>query len=320
MQTPRLLVAALGVSALLVACTPSPAQVRESAPEQIDNCGFSLTMDAAPERIVTIKSSTTELVLALGAGDRIVGTAFPDGDLPEGLQFPEPAPPELAEKAPGSEAVLAVEPDLIIAGWESNLTAENAGEREDLESWGIASYVAPPACEEPEYRPTPLTFEHIFDYILETGTLIGEEEAAAEIVAAQRETLEGITTPEETLSALWYSSGSDIPFVGGGIGAPQLLMEAAGLRNINENLEETWASVSWEAIADADPEVIVLVDSAWNSVEYKIEKLESNPVTAAMTAVKHGRYLTIDFPASEAGIRSVDAAASLAEQVAEIDW
>jgi len=293
---------------------PSASPAGFTAP--VDNCGFHLAVDSAPERIVTIKSTSTELVLALGLGEKLVGTAFPDGDLPDHLTLPNPPPPVLSEKAPGSEAVLAVEPDFIFAGWESNLTAENAGERADLAELGIATYVAPPACQEAPYQPAPLTFEHIFAYITEAGALLGAPEAAADLVAAQRAELAAITPAAGSPTAVWYSSGSDIPFVGGGIGAPQLLMETAGLRNINADLPETWASVAWEAIAAEDPDLIVLVDSAWNSVDHKIQVLESNPVTAAMTAVREGSYLVVDFPASEAGVRSVAAAASLAEQAA----
>lgn len=328
--------AALSALALLAACASSPAP-DESAPAAadgtatadgsaggaypitVDNCGFSVSMEEAPERIVTIKSTSTELVLALGLGDRLVGTAFPDGPLPGGLADPDPAPPVLSDKAPGSEAVLAVEPDVVVAGWESNFTNETAGEREELAELGIATYVAPPACQEPEYQPNPLTFDDIFDYLTETGALLGAPEAAAELVAEQRNALAAIDPSTEGLTALWYSSGSDIPFVGGGIGAPQLLMDTAGLRNINEEVEDTWASVAWEAIADRDPDVIVLVDSEWNTAEHKIDVLESNPVTASMTAVAQSRYVTVPFPASEAGVRSVDAAASLAEQLAEME-
>ena len=39
--------------------------------------------EAAPERVVTIKSTSTEMLLALGLGDRIVGTAFQDGPVPD---------------------------------------------------------------------------------------------------------------------------------------------------------------------------------------------------------------------------------------------
>src|SRR5699024_2927489 len=116
--------AAAAVLTLAAACTPSPAQEHETAdptadtstaeevspyPLTVDNCGFPVTLEGPPERIVTIKSTSTELVLALGLGEKLVGTAFPDGELPEDLALPDPPPPELSDKAPGSEAVLAVE-------------------------------------------------------------------------------------------------------------------------------------------------------------------------------------------------------------------
>ncbi len=67
------------------------------------------------------------------------------------------------------------------------------------------------------------------------------------------------------------------------------------------------------------PDVLVLVDAAWNTAEAKIERLESNPATAEMTAVREGRYLTIPFPATEAGVRNVDAVVDLAAQLEALD-
>src|SRR5699024_12259067 len=150
---------------------------------------------------------------------------------------------------PGSEGVLAVSPDLVFAGWESNFTSETAGEREELAALGTTTYVAPPACQEPPYQPNPLTFDDIFDYLTQAGELLGAPEAAAELVAAQRSALAAIDPSSDDLTALWYSSGSGLRYVGGAIGAPQLLMDTAGLRNINDEVEDTWASVAWEVIA-----------------------------------------------------------------------
>jgi iron complex transport system substrate-binding protein len=73
--------------------------------------------------------------------------------------------------------------------------------------------------------------------------------------------------------------------------------------------------MGWESVVAAEPDVVVLVDSAWNSADNKISVLEANPLTAALPAVQEGRYLIVDFAATEAGIRNVDAAASLAEQL-----
>ncbi|MFZ2964847.1 MAG: ABC transporter substrate-binding protein, partial [Rhodoglobus sp.] len=118
---------------------------------------------------------------------------------------------------------------------------------------------------------------------------------------------------------LWYSSGTDVPYVGAGIGAPQLLLETVGLENIAGEIAQTWSPFSWEAIVDANPDVIVLIDAAWNTAAGKIAILEANPATAQLEAVREGRYLVLPFAASEAGVRSVDAAVSLHEQLREIE-
>ncbi|MBD7994265.1 putative F420-0 ABC transporter substrate-binding protein [Arthrobacter sp. Sa2CUA1] len=319
-------------AALLSGCSAGPAEDPAAAaptgetaapetpayPLTLDNCGTPVTLSAAPERVVTIKSTSTEMLLALGLGGKIVGTAFSDGPVPE-VWAPATAPPVLAEKVPSREAVLALEPDLVFAGWESNFSADGAGERTQLAELGINSYVSPAACQEDGYRPDPLTFDDVFASITEAGDLFGAPEAAQELVDAQRTELAGIQRSEAGLTALWYSSGSDTPYVGAGSGAPQLMLEAAGLENIAADIKQAWSPYSWEAVAAADPDVIVLVDSAWGSVEKKKAVLESHPVISQLTAVREGRYLVVPFAASEAGVRNVETVRSLADQAAALD-
>lgn len=310
----------------LAACGPDGAQgaspttaaptAAAAFPVTVDNCGTDVTVAAPPQRIVTIKSSTTELVLALGLGDRLVGTAFSDGPLPAWLaDAPGAGAPVLADRVPSHEVVLEAEPDLVLAGWESNFSPDGAGERADLHALGIATYVAPSACKDPAYQPNPLTFDDVFAEITEAGSLLGAPEAAADLVASQQAQLAAVTPSEAGLTALWYSSGSDTPYVGAGIGAPQMIMDAAGLTNIAAEVPDTWSSLSWEAVADQGPDVIVLVDSAWNTAENKKGVLAANPTTAALPAVHEQRYLVVPFAATEAGVRNVEAVADLVDQL-----
>ncbi|MCA5893280.1 putative F420-0 ABC transporter substrate-binding protein [Isoptericola sp. NEAU-Y5] len=301
----------------------SPGTTAVTTAVTVDNCGFDVVVDAPPERVVTIKSSATEMLLALGLGDRIVGSAFLDGPVPDSLagaaaDVPAVAEP-MADQVPGTEAVLGLEPDLVYAGWESNLTAEGAGDRATLAKLGVATYVSPAACKEPGYMPDPLTFDDLFAEIGEVGQIFGATDAAEALVAEQRETLASVSPDDRGLSALWYSSGDDIPYVGAGIGAPQMIMDAVGLENVAGDVHDTWTSYAWEEAIAADPDVIVLVDATWNSAEDKIARLEGNAATARMTAVREGRYLTVPFPATEAGVRTVDAVVDLAAQLEEID-
>ncbi len=324
----RIAMAALtpAVAALLLAGCAStstagaPPEASEAAsaafPVTIDNCGTEVTFDAAPERVVTIKSSTLELLLALGLEDRVIGSAFSDGPVPDDYADAASGIEAVSEKVPSQEATLAAEPDLVFAGWESNLSAEGAGDRETLAKLGVATYVAPAACKGEGYMPNPLTFDEVFREFEEAGDIFGVPDAAADLVETQRAELDAIEPNADGLTALWYSSGDETPFVGAGIGAPQMIMQAAGLENIAADVEDTWTSMGWEAIVAANPDVIVLVDAAWNTAEQKIAHLESNAATAALPAVQEKRYLVVDFPATEAGVRNVGAVASLVEQLA----
>lgn len=289
----------------------SPSQ----APFTVDNCGTRITIDDPPERIVTIKSTTFELLLALGLEDRIVGTAYGDGPLPEHYAAAGEGIPVISPKLPSQEAVLAVEPDFIFGGWESNFSIDGAGERDTLASIGITTYVAPSACKDPAYMPDPLTFDTLFDEFAEAGRIFGAQQAAEQLVAEQRAQLDELDPDDRDLTAVWYSSGRDEPYVGAGIGAPAMLMQASGLRNAFADERNTWMSASWEKVAEINPDVLVLINSPGNTVEDKIALLTSNPVTSTMDAVVHKRFVSLEFAAAEAGVRNVNSVRSLIEQL-----
>jgi len=265
-----------------------------------------------------------EMMLALGVGESIVGTSYQDGELPAWLEA-EPGATStavttpLSDKLAGPESILALEPDLVYAGWESNLSADGMGERASYEKLGVNTLVAPSACKEAGYQPDPLTYDDVFNDIELMGRIFDANDAASQIVDKQKQELSKVRKDDRGLTALWYSSGSDTPFVGGGKGSAQLTLDTIGLTNIAESIDDTWGSMSWEKVIEADPDVIVLVDSAWGSTEKKIGVLEANPATAKLTAVQNKRYLVVPFPATEAGVRSVSAATDLSAQLSQLE-
>ncbi|MDP2779412.1 putative F420-0 ABC transporter substrate-binding protein [Devosia sp.] len=301
--------AGLGLSA-------SPVWAQTSYPLRIDNCGVPLVFDAAPARVVAIKSTATEMLLALGLGDRIVGVGFQDGPVPQPWAAAGANLPVLAEKLPSQEVVLEVEPDFVYGGWESNFAADGAGERAGLAALGLVSYVSPPACR--SVAPEPLDFEDLFADIAEMGMIFDVSTSADVLIAEQQAALDAIVPDGRGLTALWYSSGTKTPYVGAGSNAPAMMMDALGLDNIMGDVDDGWVSASWEAIVDANPDVIILVDAAWNSVAQKKELLAENPITSQLDAVINQRYLVVPFPASEAGVRNVGATADMAAQLAAL--
>ncbi|MEO7122800.1 MAG: putative F420-0 ABC transporter substrate-binding protein [Lacisediminihabitans sp.] len=320
---PARLYSSLAVAAVaalaLAGCVPTAAaevQHLSTSPSalSVDNCGTTVDFgDAVPKRVITIKSTSTEMLLALGLGDRIVGTAFQDGPVPAKWEKTAAKLPVLSDKEPSQEAVLAASPDFIYAGWESNFSADGAGNRSDLQALGVNTYVSPAACQEAAFQPKKLSFTDIFKEIDQVAAIF--HVSPSKLIKSQKKTLASITPDKRKLTALWFSSGSSVPYVGAGIGAPELIMKTAGLTNIAASVKQTWTSYNWESVIAANPDVIVLVDASWSTVQKKIGVLEGNPATAALDAVKNHRYVIVPFAASEAGVRTVDAATDAAKQL-----
>jgi iron complex transport system substrate-binding protein len=295
---------------------PVSAHAATTYPLTLENCGVALTIPKAPERVVTIKSTATELLLSLGLAEKIVGVGFQDAPLPNHLAGSELK--VLAEKLPSQEVVLETEPDFIYGGWESNFSADGAGERATLTQLGVTSYVAPAACR--SVAPPKLSFKSLFDEITEMGAIFDIAANAEALIAGQKAALASVTPDTRQLTAVWYSSATKTPYVGAGTNAPAMMMEALGLKNIFADVAEGWTSASWEVIVDADPDVIILVDAAWNSAEQKKQLLAENPITRELSAVKNNRYLTLPFPASEAGVRNVPAVVDMASQLSSLSF
>ena len=318
----RRLVASVLLVCLLTGCGAAPASTAEAISSTrptaaLINCGVPVDLDGNPERIMTLKSSTTELVLALGLQDRLVGTADLDGPVPDHLRQGEL--PVISEGLTSKEAVLQLRPDVILSGWESALTGQNIGERSSLHRSGIATYVPPAACRGHEQAPAHLTFDDVFAYIEEAGRLLGASGAAQHLVQNQRAELAAQPRHGAHRTVFWYSSGQEQPYAGAGDGIPQVLIERTGLRNVLENLDGGWTSVGWEALVRADPDIIVLVDSPWSPAAAKRHTLETHPATSTLTAVRQQHYVIVPFAATEIGVRNVEAVQTLNDQLAKIE-
>ena len=201
----------------------------------------------------------------------------------------------------------------MFAGWESNLSADGIGDRSDLENLGIYAYVSPPACEFGSEDQGPVTFDDIFEMFSEVGEIFDVSDRADKLISSQKEQLDSIEAPEETSTALWFSSGSDTPFVGGGAGTPNMIMQAAGLENVAATEDQSWFGMPWETFVSSDPDFIVLVDSPWNSASDKREQLENHPAAKKMRAVEDSKFIVVDFATTEAGVRNVEAVQTIAD-------
>lgn len=313
----RTLSAAGAAVIVVVAGTTAAAATEPASLTTIDNCGVTVAVGETPQRAITMNQSSTEVMLALGLEDAMVGTAYLDDEILPDLADAYAAVPVLADEYPSSEVVLDAEPDFVYAAYASAFNADAAGERSKLADLGIGSYLSGAACPD-RADDQPLTLDDVFQEILDIGAIFGVSDTAEARVAEQSAALDAAPIADlDGLTVAWWDGGLDAPTVGACCGAPGMIMSALGLDNVFDDLERGWADASWEAFVDADPDIIIAVDASWDPAADKLAHLRSDPALADLTAVTEGRIVTIPFSATTPGVRNAPAIATLADDIAE---
>lgn len=296
--------------------TPPDDGSDSAFPVTLDNCGVEVTVDAAPERAVTMNQAATEVMLALGLEDRMIGTAYLDDDILPSLADAYDSVPVLSDGYPSTEALFDVEPDFVYGSYNSAFGDEAAGDRDGIADLGIASYLSIGGC--PDFRESgvALEFDDVFDEIRDVAALFGVGDRAEALIAQQQAAVDDAEiVADPALSVLWWDGNTDAPTVGVCCGSPGMLMRALGLDNPYDDETGSWATISWEQVAADDPDVIVLVDADWDPADDKLAHLQNDPALADLTAVLEGRTVVIPFSATTPGVRNATALAELAEDI-----
>ena len=293
------------------------AQADDAFPVTIDNCGFKATFDAPPESAITMNQGATEVMLALALEERMTGTAYlDDAILPEFADAYEKIP-VLADTYPSQEVLFGADPDFVYGSYSSAFGEAAAGPREQLAGLGIGSYVSPVACADRSLRPAIATMEDVYGEVRDIGAIFGASGRAEALVAELQEELDDISAVlegvEEPVSMFWFDSGGDDVYAGACCGAPGMIMDLLAVENVFEDVEGSWATVSWEEVVARDADAIVVVNADWDTAESKIETLTTNPAYANMTAVQNENWVLIDFSYTTPNIRNVAAVRIIAE-------
>lgn len=285
----------------------------EAFPVTIENCGIETTYDAAPTAAVTMNGHVTEILLALGLEDSMVGTAYIDSGVRDDLEAAYESVPVLADEYPSREEVLAAEPDIVIGGYSSAFGDEAAGSRESLEEAGIDSYLTSGYC--PDFAE-PQSLELVAEDITELGTIFGVPDRAADVVAAIDETVAGVTEAldgVDPVDVFVYDSGTELAFTAASFENTTALIDLAGGHNVFDDVEDSFTEVSWEDVVARDPDVILILDYADSgTVEEKEAFLQTHPVASTLRAVQEGNFVVVGLGEVVPGVRNGDTVATLA--------
>lgn len=321
------IVLALAATVVLAGCGQNAAVTDEAAvpgfPITVQNCGREVVVDAPPQRAVSLNQGSTEILLSLGLADRMVGTATWTDPIRENLADANADVPRLAENQPSLETVLGAEPDFVTASFAGTLGPGGVADRDQLESLGVPSYLAPSDCvgkvsvNADGARAEPFTMAAIYTEIRDLARIFDVSDRGEQLIADLEQRIQASRVSADADVAYWFSD-LRAPYFGGCCGSPGVITDTVGARNIFVDTTEEWPQVSWEVVADRDPDVLVLADLSrrtidGDSLDTKIEFLESNPVTSRMTAVQQKRYVVVNGADLNPSIRTVDGAEKVAD-------
>ncbi|OBF07809.1 ABC transporter substrate-binding protein [Mycolicibacterium conceptionense] len=300
-------------------------------PLTVRNCGRDVVIDAPPQRAVALNQGSTEILLSLGLADRMVGTATWTDPVRAGLEADNARVPRLAVNKPSLETVLDAEPDFVSASFGGTLGSGGVADRDQFDQLGVPTYLAPSDCEGKTSvngdgaRSVPFGMTAIYTEIRELAKIFDVTDRGDRLVGQLRGRIDNIAGAATGVDMAFWFSDVRAPYFAGCCGAPGVIAASVGARNVFADTTDEWPQVSWESVADRDPDVLVLGDLSrrtidGDAVETKIQFLESNPVTRGLTAVRHRRYIVVNGADLNPSIRTVDGAEKVAKGLDELGF
>lgn len=306
------ILAACGQSEEEQAQTSSPHQDENTAyePLTIQNGDRTIEFTEMPTRAVTLNQHVTEVMLALGLEEYMVGTAYLDDEILPEYKDKYNEIPVIADAYPSQEVFLDANPDFAYAGWQSAFGEEAIGTVERLEEFGVKAYLHQSSTIVGPKK------EDIYEDIRNIAKIFNVEERADELIQLMESDVEKIRNKigemDEPLRVFVYDSGEDTPLTATQNFMTELITIAGG-ENIFSDIEKNWAKVSWEEVVERNPEMIVIIDYGDTSVEDKKQFLLNHSALADVDAIQNERFAVLPLSAAAEGVRIPIAVETLAK-------
>jgi len=236
----------LGVLLLAAAfaCSPAraPTQVSSSSTVQLtDDAGRVVTIPQRVDRVITLAPNLTEIMFAIGAGDRLVGnTTYCD------------YPPEAKNVAkigdtlhPNLERIIALKPQVVLISTASQLETFT----QQLQNQNILAFVT-----------DPHDLDGVFRSIEQVGQIMGQQQQAGALVLKLRERANAVEQAVKNLPPVrvfYQASGEPLYVPGHDAFVTDLIRRAGGI-SVTAEVPGAWPKFSNESALAAKPEAIIL--------------------------------------------------------------
>ncbi|MEU1254518.1 ABC transporter substrate-binding protein [Streptomyces chartreusis] len=304
-------------------------------PVTVTDCaGAETTFLATPKRIVTSNASSLELLLRLGAGDKVVGTGFPPGKgtLPDELDAQARQVKVLSETVIPKEKLLGSGADLYIDTFASMNMGGGMGDaptEAEFKAAGIQHiFLKSTACAAQSKSPVT-DLSAVEEDITSLGAVTGTSARAAELVAGMKKKVDAVHkavggTPERKRPTYFffdYDAGTKQPMAVCNRQVANAVITLAGARNVFADCDGDYKQVGWEDVIAKNPDWIQLAvrdrgSEAANGKAYDEarEWLETNSATKGLKAVEEGRFLRIGSERTTiAGVSNADTVEKIAK-------
>jgi len=239
-----------------------------------DDRGKTLTLSAAPHRIVSMAGSATEIVFALGAADQLVAVDN-FSDYPAGAA----ALPHIGGFRTSPETVISYGPDLILAITGGDLSTQ-------LET-----------LKQPLFVFDPTDIEGVYRNIQAVGAMLDRTAAAQRLVAEMRARIDAVAAKAQTATTkprVLHEVDSTNPaqlYVAGPRNFIDSMITISGGVNVAADAAVKFPKLTPEQVVARDPEVIVLADARFGATP---EQVRARPGWSVISAVRHNAIYPID--------------------------
>ncbi|MBV2156382.1 ABC transporter substrate-binding protein [Kitasatospora sp. SUK 42] len=309
-------------------------------PVKVADCtGRETTIAKAPQKIVTSNAASLEMLLQLGAGDRVVGTGFPPGKgtLPAALAEQGARVPALGDKTIPKEKLLGSGADLYVDtfGAMPMMGGGATGpSEEELAAAGIQHvFLLSTACAgTPKAAKAPRTdLAGVEDDLRRLGAVTGTAARAEELVTGMEQRIGEVRTalsgvPEAQRPGYFvfdFDAGTKQPTAVCGRQVANAVITLAGARNVFADCDADFKPGSWEDVVAKNPDWIQLAVRNRGSEEATRKAfddaeafLRSFPATQGLKAVQEGHFVRLGSEVTTiAGVRNADAVRQIAATI-----
>jgi len=285
-------------------------------PLTIHSCNREVTFKHAPRHALSHDINMTQMMLALGLKPSMAGYSGVTGwkSVTPEMQTILDGLPELAAKYPSVETLLDANVDFFFAGWDYGMRVGGDLTPQTLQPLGINVYELTESCAFVMKRPAA-TLEDTYNDLRNLGKIFNVQDRANALIAQMQAQVAEVrkNLPADKLRVFLYDSGEDRAMTSGRLGMPQALIDAAGGRNILDDVESSWTRVNWETVVERNPQVIVIVDYGEVTAEQKEQFLLNNKALQSVDAIKNQRFIVIPYVQATPGIDNVLAVETLAK-------